>query len=107
MSDIHLHGTLHCRDADEAAVVAARLPEHRALSRAEPGCLSFEVRATADPLVWSVEERFTDAAAFRTHQQRVVASAWGRATAGMKRRYEVEGLSVADSASSVPPQAEI
>jgi len=91
VTGIHLHGTLHCGDADEAAVVASLLPDHLALTREEPGCLSFEVVATSDPLVWSVEERFADAAAFRAHQQRVAASAWGRATAGIERRYEIEG----------------
>ncbi|QAY59623.1 antibiotic biosynthesis monooxygenase [Microbacterium protaetiae] len=92
MSSIHLHGTLRCRDTDEAAVVASRLPAHLKLTREEPGCLEFEVLATDDPLVWSVEERFADAAAFRSHQQRVAASAWGRATAGIERLYDIEGL---------------
>ena len=92
MSGIHLSGTLVCRDAREAAIVTAALPEHVRLTRAEPGCVSFEVATTDDPLVWTVEESFVDAAAFRSHQQRVVGSAWGRATAGIERRYEVEGL---------------
>jgi len=92
MSGIHLFGTLVCRDAHEAAIVVARLPEHVRLTHAEPGCVSFEVAPTDDPLVWSVEEGFVDAAAFRAHQQRVAGSAWGRATAGIERRYEVEGL---------------
>nr|WP_274636616.1 antibiotic biosynthesis monooxygenase [Microbacterium bovistercoris] len=92
MSRIHLSGELICRDPHEAQVVADALAEHVALTRAEAGCLSFEVVATADPLVWHVDERFADAAAYRRHQARVAASDWGRATAGIQRRYEVEGL---------------
>ena len=92
MSGIHLSGTLVCRAAREAAIVASCLPEHVQLTRAERGCVSFEVAPAADPFVWTVEERFVDAAAFRAHQQRVAGSAWGRATTGIERRYEVEGL---------------
>jgi quinol monooxygenase YgiN len=92
MSGIHLSGTLLCRDARDAAIVISALPEHVRLTHAEHGCVSFEVAPTGDPLVWTVEERFVDAAAFRAHQQRVADSVWGRATAGIERRYEVEGL---------------
>ena len=35
---------------------------------------------------------FQDAAAFTAHQQRVAGSEWGRATAGIERRYEIEGI---------------
>jgi quinol monooxygenase YgiN len=40
---IHLEGRLIFKDEAEAALVAQHLPEHIRLSRAEPGCLSFEV----------------------------------------------------------------
>lgn len=72
--------------------MAQHLPLHIALTRAERGCLSFEVNLTQDPLVWLVDEQFQDAASFQTHQQRVAASEWGKATAGIKRRYEVRGV---------------
>lgn len=88
---VRLTGRLVCRDADEAAVVAHHLPEHVRLTRAEPGCLAFAVEATEDPWVWSVAERFVDASSFRAHQERVAASAWGRATAGIERDYRVIG----------------
>ncbi len=71
----------------------AHLPAHLALTRAEPGCLAFDVDPTDDPLVWRVEERFADEAAFDAHQRRVAASAWGTATAGIDRRYEIRGRS--------------
>lgn len=65
------------------------LPEHIRLTRAEPGCLSFEVSPTINPLVWQVDEQFQDDASFLAHQQRVAASEWGRATASIERRYEI------------------
>ena len=68
-------------------------PQHIALTRAEPGCLAFDVVASAVTGVWDVAERFADEASFRAHQERVSASEWGAATAGIERRYTVRGLS--------------
>ena len=90
-SQVHLHGHLICTTPDELATVETYLPEHIRLTRAEPGCLSFEVTQTDDPMVWRVAEGFTDRAAFEAHQRRVKASDWGRATAGIRRAYEVTG----------------
>ncbi|WP_265521143.1 putative quinol monooxygenase [Oerskovia flava] len=92
MSDVRLTGQLVCADDGEAAVVRRHLPQHVALTRAEPGCLSFEVTPAEEPLVWHVEERFVDAGAFAAHQRRVAASEWGRATAGIERRYTIDGM---------------
>lgn len=92
MSIVHLTGRLICRGAAEARIVAEHLPRHVELTRAEPGCISFEVTPTTDPLVWQVEERFEDEAVFRAHQARVAASDWGRATVGIERRYSIDGL---------------
>lgn len=89
---ITLSGTLTCADAAEAALVRAHLPEHIRLTRAEPGCLSFAVIATDDPLVWRVEETFQDRAAFAAHQARSRASAWHGATADIRRDYRLAGL---------------
>lgn len=50
--------------------------------------------ATDDPLVWRVEERFEYELAFRAHQERVARSEWGRMTAGIERRYSMDGLSI-------------
>nr|WP_290808537.1 antibiotic biosynthesis monooxygenase [Herbiconiux sp.] len=86
---MRLTGKLVCRNAAEAAIVAAHLPEHIELTRAERGCLSFEVAATDDPFVWTVEERFASDDAFATHQARVTGSEWGRSTAGIERQYEI------------------
>jgi quinol monooxygenase YgiN len=65
------------------------LPDHIRLTRDEPGCLSFEVTPSADPLIWQVEERFADRAAFDAHQARVVQSDWGAQTKGITRDYTV------------------
>lgn len=92
MSIVHLTGQLICRDAAEAQIVAEHLPRHIERTHAEPGCISFEVTPTTDPLVWDVEEQFEDEAVFREHQARVAASEWGQATAGIERRYSIDGL---------------
>lgn len=92
MPQIRLSGQLVCRDGDEAAIVLQHLPLHISLTRTEPGCVSFEVQQTDDPLIWQVEERFIDKAAFDAHQARVAASEWGHVTLGIERRYSIEGL---------------
>lgn len=86
---VSLTGRLVCRDDAEAEAVARALPEHIALTRAEPGCISFTVDRTGDPLVWAVDEVFVDASAFRAHQDRIARSDWGRATHGIERDYTV------------------
>lgn len=92
MSQVRLRGQLICKNADEAALVHQHLSLHVRLTDAEPGCVSFKVRPAGDSLVWLVEEEFVDVAAFEAHQARVAASEWGLMTAGIERRYVVEGL---------------
>ncbi len=89
---ISLSGRLICANATEADLVRQHLPEHLRLTRAEPGCLSFQVSATDDPLIWQVAESFTDKAAFEAHQSRTRASAWHAATAHIRRDYRLTGL---------------
>ncbi|HRM74757.1 MAG TPA: hypothetical protein PLI13_08650, partial [Paracoccus sp. (in: a-proteobacteria)] len=55
---VRLTGLLQCADAAEAASVRAHLPEHVRLTRVEPGCLSFQINPTPDPLIWRVDEAF-------------------------------------------------
>lgn len=78
-----------CVDLAEADAVRRLLPEHVALTLAEPGCLRFAVEPTEDPLVWSVSELFRDHAAFEAHRERVRSSAWFEATSGIARDYVV------------------
>ena len=90
MHNVRLTGELICKDETEAAVIIEHLPVHLQLTRAEPGCLSFDVTATDDPLVWAVAELFTDRVAFEAHQDRIAQSEWGRVTSGIERRYTVD-----------------
>ena len=79
--------------ADRLRAVTAALPAHVALTRAESGCLSFDV--TPDPTHpgrFTVAERFTDRAAFDAHQARAGASPWAEVTAGIARAYQVEEI---------------
>jgi hypothetical protein len=39
-----------------------------------------------------VAEHFESEHAFKLHQERVSRSDWGRATAGIERRYSIRGL---------------
>lgn len=88
MSQVVLTGFLICRSLDEADRVAALLPDHIRRTRAEPGCLTFEVlRSMADPVRFAVREIFDGRADFEAHLARVVQSDWGRATRGIPRDY--------------------
>lgn len=89
---VTLNGTLRCANDEEAARVCAALDDHIRLTRAEPGCISFEVTATEDPLVWAVAEEFTDPAAFEAHQARAGASQWAQQTKGIARDYKISGM---------------
>jgi quinol monooxygenase YgiN len=86
--NVRLTGTIRCA-ADEVKRLRAAIPEHVALSRAEPGCLAFDIRATADPCAYEVSERFVDQPAFEAHQARTRASAWWRETCHMPRDFEI------------------
>lgn len=86
---VKLTGRLICSSIDHRQAIKAHLPEHVRLSRAEPGCIFFAVTPSADAAVWQVEERFVDRAAFDAHQRRTQNSAWGQATAGIAREYQV------------------
>jgi quinol monooxygenase YgiN len=86
---IHLTGRLICASHAQARAVVMGLPDHLRLTRAEAGCLFFDVTPTDDPLIWLVEERFADHAAFAAHQARAADSDWGAQTAGITRDYAV------------------
>ncbi len=74
--------------ADRVDSVAAALPEHIGLTRAEPGCLSFSVVQSAEqPTHFMVSEVFAGRDAFEAHQRRAASSPWAKVTAGMPRHY--------------------
>ena len=52
VSRVHLTGLLVCRDDGQVALVDEYLERHVALTRAEAGCISFEVTRNENPLVW-------------------------------------------------------
>jgi len=103
---VTLSGFLIARSLEEADRIAALLPAHAASTRAEPGCLSFEVwRSQADPVRFAVREVFADRAAFDRHQEALAASPWGRATSGVPRDYRItEGLAPAVLRGPVRPR---
>ncbi|WP_170759713.1 putative quinol monooxygenase [Ruegeria lacuscaerulensis] len=76
--------------SDRLEQVRAALPDHIALTRAEPGCLSFEVAEDADiPGQFNVSEVFENQAAFDAHQERTKESAWFEITQGIPREYSI------------------
>lgn len=92
MSTVCLTGYIRVPAADLDAVRAA-LPIHVELTRAEPGCLQFDVVQDADePTIFHVQEEFRDPSAFTAHQQRVRESAWGDVTVRVERHYQVTGI---------------
>jgi len=82
-----LTGRLICTTSEQSERVRAHLADHIRLTRAEPGCLSFTVQQTDDPMVWQVDEAFSDRAAFEAHQNRTASSVWAQATKGIKRDF--------------------
>lgn len=90
---IKLSGKLVCKNLEESELVRRFLPEHILLTKNEPGCVSFEVKASADPMVWTVEELFVDQNSFDTHQERTKNSRWGVETGAILRQYEIQEVS--------------
>lgn len=79
--------------AERIASVRDALVQHIALTRAEAGCLYFDV--TADKTIegrFNVFEIFTGRAAFDFHQERAGASPWAEISAGIDRHYVVKDI---------------
>lgn len=89
---IRLSGRLVCMTEAEREAVMAHRAVHVAATQAEPGCLSFAIDDTDDPMVFDVMESFRDRAAFDAHQARTRDSAWFAATKGILRDFRVEDL---------------
>ncbi|CUJ88056.1 Antibiotic biosynthesis monooxygenase [Ruegeria denitrificans] len=76
--------------ADRLEQVRAALPRHIALTRAEPGCLSFEVAEDTEIAGrFNVSEVFENRTAFDAHQVRTKASDWFHVTKGIPREYSI------------------
>lgn len=89
---IRLSGRLVCVTEDERLAVLRHRAAHEAATRAEPGCLTFSIDDTDDPMVFDVMESFRDRAAFDAHQARTRDSAWFAATRSILRDFRVEEL---------------
>ncbi len=94
MACVTLSGFLICRTLEEADRVSELLSDHIRETRAEPGCLRFEVlRSAADPCRFAVSEAFTDRAAFKAHQTRAAATPSGPAPRKTSRENTRSGKS--------------
>ena len=70
-------GRLICATEADADALAPAVDEHVRLTRAEPGCLSFDIRRDPDDrCAFRVDEAFHDRAAFEAHQARMAATDW-------------------------------
>lgn len=86
---VHLTGRLICTDLAQADTVTRYLPDHIARSRAEPGCRWFRVSQSDDPLIWTLDEGFADAAAFAVYQIRTRASVWWQDSGPIARDFQI------------------
>jgi quinol monooxygenase YgiN len=84
---IHVTGTLICANEAQRQIVLAHLPAHIEASRAEPGCLKFNVQPTENPLIWRLDESFATTEDFNMHQQRTKASLWGQVSSEIGRDF--------------------
>tara|TARA_R110002124_G_scaffold52394_3_gene150858 strand:+ start:1261 stop:1542 length:282 start_codon:yes stop_codon:yes gene_type:complete len=89
MTKVKLIGYLDIPHERRNSIFVA-LSEHITLTRAEDGCITFEV-TESDTIVGrlNVNELFTDQAAFDFHQSRTKNSAWAKTTDGIPRHYTI------------------
>ncbi|MCA0045013.1 putative quinol monooxygenase [Celeribacter litoreus] len=88
MSKILVTGTMTC-DPSEVDAVLSLLPVHIKLTRAEPGCLQFDLwQDEVRPTEFHVTEVFRSEAAFEAHQERMRNSDWFRVTGHMERDFK-------------------
>lgn len=89
MAKVYLDGLLVAHSAAEHALVDLYLEEHIALTRAEPGCLKFEVTEDSkDRNKFHVSEIFETEADFDAHQVRTKNSEWGQISEPLERRFK-------------------
>ncbi|MDS9468421.1 GNAT family N-acetyltransferase [Paracoccus sp. MBLB3053] len=84
---VALSGHLTCQDMTQMLLALDLLPDHVASSRAEPGNLRFDLSQTEDPLVWRLDELFSDVEAFAAHQSRTAQSEWGKRSQDLGRDF--------------------
>jgi quinol monooxygenase YgiN len=76
---------------DRLDAVQVALQRHIDLTRAEPGCLAFNVTQCGEvPGRFLVSEEFASQADFDAHQARTRNSEWSSLSQGLSRNYEFE-----------------
>ena len=89
MGPVKLSGYILAPAAD-LPHIRAGLADHIAASRAEPGCISFEMSEDGNqPGRFNLEEEFVDRAAFDQHRARTQASPWAEACKNIERHYDI------------------
>ena len=89
---VALSGLLICADLAQLKIVLDHVARHIAASRAEPGCLFFDISQSDDPLIWRVEELYTSEDALQAHKARTKASLWAEKTAMLTRDiHQIDG----------------
>lgn len=74
----------------EVDAVTEALEKHKKLTRAEPGCLIFNVRPDPeDRSRFKVYEKFVSKQAFEAHQARVKSSEWAKISENVGRHYNL------------------
>ncbi len=69
-------GSITCT-LQELGMFAIIVTKHIALTRAEPGCIEFDIKQDAPgSCTFLIAERFVDRAAFESHTARTRASDW-------------------------------
>lgn len=87
---VRLRGKLVCMSEAERQAVLTHRAEHIRLTRAEPGCITFDIDDSDDPMVFEVMESFRDRPAFEAHQTRTRQSLWFEATRHILRDFMIE-----------------
>jgi len=88
MAKVYLDGLLVAQTAAHRAVIDLYLEDHIALTRAEPGCLKFEVTEDSkDRNKFHVSEIFDSEESFAAHQARAKNSEWGAHSDKLERRF--------------------
>ncbi len=89
MTGISLKGHIDV-PPERLEAVAEALPLHIELSRAEAGCIFFNVDPCPEVAGrFLVSESFENRASFDAHQARTKTSAWAKVTEGIPREYEI------------------
>ena len=92
MSTVTLNGYIIVPESELSSVLD-ELPNHIALTQAEPGCMHFSVVQNSDNVLrFEVSEQFRDRTSFEKHQQRVRESFWGEVTRNVERHYVITGI---------------